>query len=696
MYRNASRITVSIALFMSLSSASAVAQESPWPMFRHDAKHTGATPYTGPASPTLAWTFPTNDGIVSSPTIGTDGTIYFGSGWHFFGADDHNVYALNQDGTLKWSFEGGDGFFSSAALGPNGIIYITSLDGHIYAIEDLETHAELKWKTYLDYLFALSSPVVGDDGTVYVGSPSFRFYALDPDDGSVNWSWGTEWCIISSPAIGDDGTIYIGSKDHRLFAFDDDLEGYIWRFAAGTFYDGHLVDSSPAIGADGTIYFGTDPYGAAGQTPVVVDTNFWAVNPDGSLKWSFDTEDGVESSPAIGPDGTIYFGSYDGYLYAVTDTGSQGVLKWKFLTGGIVDGSPTVDGDGIIYFGSRDAMIYALYPDGSVRWTFETLDGIESSPTIDDNGYLYIGSFDGNLYALGTGAPDVGVTAIDVPQAIAVSEVHVPSATVRNFRGTEAEFDVACVIESEGIVVYSDTIPVSVPGGSGDVAEFAPWQVAGSTGAEYTVTVTATLAGDDNAENDELVVQTAAAPTNRYVSFGTDDTEGNVAYLVEMTASEFFPGSVGVLGWVGEPDEDGVARVADFAHYSNAWPEVVRVGDCEITPAATYEMSATLDGVSFEAPVEVSTVGLPSPKNWGDLVGGFNEGAWAAPDGIVNLGDIQAILQRFSGAAGAPPMTWADLDPEVPNAVVNMTDVQRAVAGFEGEAYPFSDPTDCP
>jgi len=37
----------------------------------------------------------------------------------------------------------------------------------------------------------------------------------------------------------------------------------------------------------------------------------------GGLKWKFTTGNHVESSPAIGPDGTIYFGSDDGKVYAV-------------------------------------------------------------------------------------------------------------------------------------------------------------------------------------------------------------------------------------------------------------------------------------------------------------------------------------------------------------------------------------------
>ena len=46
-------------------------------------------------------------------------------------------------------------------------------------------------------------------------------------------------------------------------------------------------------------------------------------------KWAFKTYEGVGSSPAIGTDRTIYVGSsaWDNYLYAINPDGSK---KWTF------------------------------------------------------------------------------------------------------------------------------------------------------------------------------------------------------------------------------------------------------------------------------------------------------------------------------------------------------------------------------
>jgi len=65
------------------------------------------------------------------------------------------------------------------------------------------------------------------------------------------------------------------------------------------------VESSPAVGADGTIYVGSRDY------------NLYALNPDGTQKWKFATNGEVWSSPAVGADGTMYVGSADGNVYAL-------------------------------------------------------------------------------------------------------------------------------------------------------------------------------------------------------------------------------------------------------------------------------------------------------------------------------------------------------------------------------------------
>ena len=66
------------------------------------------------------------------------------------------------------------------------------------------------------------------------------------------------------------------------------------------------------------------------------DNNIYALNSDGTLKWKYATGDHLNlNSPAIGNDGTIYIGSWDGKLYAFGDSGSgsdNGIPGFDLMT----------------------------------------------------------------------------------------------------------------------------------------------------------------------------------------------------------------------------------------------------------------------------------------------------------------------------------------------------------------------------
>jgi len=133
---------------------------------------------------------------------------------------------------------------------------------------------------------------------------------------TVLWEFKTGGLAESSPAIGSDGTVYVGSGygNNKLYAINPKSGIKLWEFKTGD----AIVYSSPAIGSDGTVYVGS------------MDEKLYAINGKSGVKlWEFEMGDPlgyVESSPAIGPDGTVYVGSYDNKLYAIK-TDSKGLAK---------------------------------------------------------------------------------------------------------------------------------------------------------------------------------------------------------------------------------------------------------------------------------------------------------------------------------------------------------------------------------
>ena len=174
---------------------------------------------------------------------------------------------------------------------------------------------------------------------------------------------------LSSPAIGSDGTIYIGSTDFNLYAVNPD--GYEkWRYEL----DGGIW-ASPVIGEDGTIYIGS------------VGGNFYAINPDGNLKWRKKSEDSIISSAAIGSDGTVYYGTGNGWFNAFNPDGTQ---RWGENIGSTIFSSPAIGIDGTIYFGDGNGVLHAYNPNGTKKWERNTNQGfIFSSPAISKFGTIY-------------------------------------------------------------------------------------------------------------------------------------------------------------------------------------------------------------------------------------------------------------------------------------------------------------------
>jgi len=236
------------------------------------------------------------------------------------------------------------------------------------------------------------SPSIGPDGTVYVGCDDGNLYAIGPD-GTEKWRFdtGENSSVDSSAVIGDDGTVYVIStgwaQESTLVAINANGTEK-WRLSP----DYAELLTNPAIGADGTLYLGS------------FDGNLYAVNPDGTKRWRFQTDSGGSwYSAAIGVDGTIYVhteaymddsGAHPAKLYSINPDGTE---KWRLVCDGLVN-SPAIGGDGTVYVSSDG--LYAINPDGSLRWCYGADICMQGSPAIAADGTVYVGSYGHNLYAI--------------------------------------------------------------------------------------------------------------------------------------------------------------------------------------------------------------------------------------------------------------------------------------------------------
>ena len=66
-------------------------------------------------------------GVSGAPTVGLDGTAYFGSA-------DNRLYAVSPEGKLSWFYTTGDFVIGTPALGADGVVYVGSSDWKLYAV----------------------------------------------------------------------------------------------------------------------------------------------------------------------------------------------------------------------------------------------------------------------------------------------------------------------------------------------------------------------------------------------------------------------------------------------------------------------------------------------------------------------------------------------------------------------------------
>jgi eukaryotic-like serine/threonine-protein kinase len=296
------------------------------------------------------WSFHTEKPINSSPAV-SNGVVYFEG-------NDGFTYALDaQSGVQKWKVDTGpdrptdyDNLSPSPAV-QDGIVFIAGVNGNLYAL-NADTGEALWTVPALGYGSLRSSPAVDGDTVYFTAEKSLL--ALDAKTGKQKWEYKFISITRSSPSVGG-GVVVFGDNGSNIYAVDSETGVEKWKYRI-TYY---WVTSTAAI-SDGVVYIGGD------------DSYLNALDSQtGEVKWRFKTTgETVWSSPAVVGD-VIYVGDWNfsgikdengsnkwGYMHAVD--AKTGTELWNFKTGGNIVSSPVVDADGTLYFGSLDGYLYAL------------------------------------------------------------------------------------------------------------------------------------------------------------------------------------------------------------------------------------------------------------------------------------------------------------------------------------------------
>jgi sugar lactone lactonase YvrE len=344
-------------------------RHAPWPMIGGCVGHPGRTVHRGPKKqPKIVWTV-TVTTRESQPVVGADGTVYLP-------ADVSGVVAFAPDGGRRPFTDSGTGVANNVtnvpSIGVDGTLYFGAENDVVAAGVD-----GISWR-FVTSGEIDTSTLVDEDGTVYSGSFNDTFYAISPDggkrwqrnlngdiwasaalgkggaiyvgatnklsalarDGGRSWIFSTNGNIQSSPVVADDGTIYIGTTGRRLHAINVD-GGAKWTFIAKGNFGWQQLS---ALGKDGTIYAPAGGY-------------LTALDPlDGGTKWERAIGANLRTSAVVDADGNIYVGA-DNRLLAFDANGNE---LWHLD----INGNPSgfaIGRDGTIYVACDNDTLVALH-----------------------------------------------------------------------------------------------------------------------------------------------------------------------------------------------------------------------------------------------------------------------------------------------------------------------------------------------
>ena len=131
--------------------------------------------------------------------------------------------------------------------------------------------------------------------------------------------------------------------------------------------------------------------------------------------------------------------------------------------------------------------------------------------------------------------------------------------------------------------------------------------------------------------------------------------------------------------------------------YFDNWGAIgtVHVYHEAIVPGGLYEVQAVLSGADLANEASYSVALGMTAGVWGDVCGSFNTGtgSWNDADGSVDVAtDVVAVLDKFGSLPGSPDKAHADLEPAIPDQLINITDVTQILDAFGGATYPFGPP----
>ena len=368
--------------------------------------------------------------------------------WPFLHKDEQRTGDLDSD--LReplaelWhsTYKVSGGYNESSPVLDDLRVYIGSVDGRVYAFNQLTGGGGEDYATPVEDFLSVSTAALWDDYLVIGGKG--KFYGLTRADGVVVRQFDlVDSTAVQSSALIVDGIVYAGSNEGTIYAYDLDSSVEVWsnpidtsRISSSPVTDGnyiyistedgivHKLDietgfeqpSSPDLG---DIHFATPMLYPADSPQVVItgvdtaevgDSAYYALSVESmEIATTFETDYGVQGTPVvIEHEGqTLVVAGQGINIPALPGSGTGKVSAHDLITGelvwetdniGRIFSSPAASVNRI-FVGSQNGNFYVIDFAGNIKQTLDLGSAILTSAALVDN-RVYVATTDEVLYCL--------------------------------------------------------------------------------------------------------------------------------------------------------------------------------------------------------------------------------------------------------------------------------------------------------
>jgi outer membrane protein assembly factor BamB len=295
---------------------------------------------------------------------------------------------------VLWEYVIGSHIPGPIAVAPDGTLRAHSADGFLHAVS---TEGRQAWSpAHVGEPLGWAAPLVDVEGNTWISAYDGGLIHVSAGGRMSPGRYFRSRQRFDSTGLIQGGVLYIGAEDGYMFAIrlDPQKGENLWDHSNDLAYAGGFVNSAPVMTEGGVLVV------AARNEKLV------GFSPTGSMVWHCVMPGQLLGSPVIDRHGHLYVAATvaergrPGRGFLVCVDGNSHKVRWQYATEAPIESTPAVGDDGLVYFGDNSGTIHAVGDRGMPEWTAKVECAVRSAATIPAAQRVAFGLDDDTLVVL--------------------------------------------------------------------------------------------------------------------------------------------------------------------------------------------------------------------------------------------------------------------------------------------------------